>query len=61
MAVTRIRTVRVRFVKPPPEEAERRRRTLLQLQVQSILKAHQAAEEAKEIRTLHIPCEGEHE
>ena len=44
VAVTRIRKVQVRFVEVPPEEAERRRRTLLQLQVRSILNAHRAAE-----------------
>ena|GEM_PF-5038995 len=43
MAVTRIRKVLVRFVSIPPEEAERRRRTLLELQVRSILNAHRAA------------------
>ena len=44
MAVTSIREVHVRFVKLPPEEAERRRRTLLELQVRSILNAHRAAQ-----------------
>lgn len=50
MAVTRIREVHVRFVKLPPEEAERRRRTLLQLQVRSILNAHRAAQDTPKDR-----------
>ena len=42
MAVTSIRKIRVRYVRVPPEEAERRRRALLELQARSILKASRA-------------------
>ena len=41
MAITPIRVVRVRYVPGDPTEADRRRRTLLELQVRSILKAAQ--------------------
>ena len=43
MAITNIRKVRIRYVRVPPEDAERRRRALLDLQVRSILKASHAA------------------
>jgi hypothetical protein len=39
MAITPIRVLRIRYVPVDPIEAERRRRTLLELQVRSILKA----------------------
>jgi len=41
MAITPIRVVRVRYVPGDPTEADHRRRTLLELQVRSILKAAQ--------------------
>ena len=53
LAVTPIRKVEVRFVRIPPEEAERRRRTLLELQVRSILNAHRAAQEEERDRGEH--------
>jgi hypothetical protein len=43
MAVTRIRLIQVRYVASDPADTERRRRTLLELQVQSILLAAQAS------------------
>ena len=62
MAVTRIRKVQVRFVEVSPEEAERRRRTLIELQVRSILNAHRAAERTEEEQTTAPQSmEGEHE
>lgn len=42
MTITPIRVLRIRYVPVDPVEAERRRRTLLELQVRSILKAAQA-------------------
>ena len=42
MAITRISKVRVRYVQAAPEEAEQRRRALLELQAHSILKAARA-------------------
>lgn len=43
MAVARIRLIQVRYVAGDPADAERRRRSVLELQVQSILLAAQAA------------------
>jgi len=42
MAITPIRVLRIRYVPVDPAEAERRRRTLLELQVRGILRAAQA-------------------
>jgi len=61
VAVTRIRKVQVRFVEVSPEEAQRRRRTLVELQVRSILNAHRAAERIEEEHTTAPQStEGEH-
>jgi len=55
MAVTRIRLIQVRYVAGDPADGERHRRAVLELQVQSILLAAQAA---KAKRTAGEPKRG---
>ena len=59
MAVTRIRLIQVRYVAGDPADAERRRRTLLELQVQSILLAAQAAKTKRATEELRKGGKGD--
>ena len=49
MAVTRVRKIRVRYVPAPPDEAERLRRLVLELQARSVLKAARADTEGANV------------